>query len=273
MTELRLLCEANEIPLSEDQAVLVVRHLQLMLEKNRKVNLTAIRDPRVALVLHSFDSLLFSRVVACLGATAWTPAGLTLSTIGKGDTAGCACRFPSILDIGTGGGFPGIPLACSCPCEVTLLDSVGKKVAACLEFVSALGLDAKVTCVHDRVESFARSHRSLFDFVVARALAPLDVLIEYSEPVVRTGGFLVFSKGTPEIEELENATFVAGLCGFENVSRETFDLPFGMGRREFFVYKKVRKSKVNLPRSVGEARKHQLAYSAIVSRETSRKVV
>ncbi len=216
----------------------VLYHLQLMLEKNQTVNLTSIRDSKDALVLHSLDSLIF------------------LSTIEQ------YIDFDSndqVLDMGTGGGFPGIPLACSTNWNVTLLDSVGKKVTACQEFVDKIGLSNQVSCVQARLEDFATEYPGRYKVVCARALASLDVLIEYASPFVGKDGYLFFGKANPDEEELKRASKVSKLCGFENVSRETFELPEGYGHREIFVYKRVTKSKVKLPRRNGEARKNPLA--------------
>lgn len=250
-----------DVRLVVDQVALVVRHLQLMLELNATTNLTSVRNPVKALVLHALDSLLFARVMTELG----------IVSASLGEEVGTSRDFSvRCLDMGTGGGFPGIPLACVLPMNVTLLDSVGKKVSACSDFVRELGLDGRVRAVHERLEEFGQMERRGFDVVVARALASLDVLIEYAEPLVVVGGYLIFSKGTPGVQELEDVQYVSKLCGFKLVSRETSDLPYEMGTRTFFVYKKVAVSGVKLPRKVGEARKHPLALRKTVSRETRR---
>lgn len=227
--------------LSFDDEVLykVVRHTELVLEKNKVLNLTAIKDMDKALILHSLDSLLFL----------------------KETTLQEALRAPKtkVLDLGTGGGFPGVPIACCGFSDVTLIDSVGKKVKACQEFVNQLGLENSIICVHDRFEDYAKTHQREYDFVVARAVAPLDILIEYAEPLIKQNGYLVFSKGTPDTQEQNNANKVAKICGFKNVSRETFELPKDFGHRELFTYRKVTRSEVKLPRRNGEARNKPLA--------------
>ncbi len=246
------------IKLDSDAAVSVVRHLQLMLEKNAVTNLTSIRNPARALVLHSLDSLLFAKVfqeISGLQPVFFNGASADFSRI-------------SCLDMGTGGGFPGIPLACVYPFQMTLLDSVGKKIAACDSFIDTLHLSCHVHTVHMRLEDFAIDHKRCFNLIVARALAPLDVLTEYAEPLVSKDGFLVLSKGVPSVEELDNVSYVSKLCGFELVSRETMELPNSMGTRTFYIYKKVANAGVKLPRKDGEARKHPLADRRHVSRET-----
>lgn len=227
------------ISLSQEALEKAIKHTHLVLEKNKVLNLTAIRDMDKALVLHTLDSLLFLKEMTSQEAL-------------RGSKT-------KVLDLGTGGGFPGLPIACCGSWEVVLLDSVGKKIKACQEFVNELDLENQVECVHDRFETYATKHRHEFDYVVARAVAPLDVLIEYAEPLVKQNGYLIFSKGNPSLEEITAAQKVQKLCGFEIVSRETFELPNDFGRREIFSYKKVSQSKVKLPRRNGEARNKPLA--------------
>lgn len=220
------------------QLISVLHHLYLMYRKNEVVNLTSIRSMPDGLILHAFDSLLFAKVIS------------------KYEKLDDQLR---LLDMGTGGGFPGIPIACVSNYDVELLDSVGKKVNACNEFASEIGLDNRVHASHNRLEEFVRQSGRCFDIVTARALAKLDILIEYAEPYVKQGGYLFFGKANPEKQELADASKVAKLCGFEIVSRETFELPDDYGHREIVVLKKVAKSKVRLPRKNGEARNHPLS--------------
>ena len=239
LKQLLAMTDAYDIKLGLREASMAIRHLQLMLAKNACVNLTAIKEPEKALVLHSLDSLLFLKVLQS--------QNLLLDENQK------------LLDMGTGGGFPGLTLACCLPCQVTLLDSVGKKVKACSEFADDLLLSDRVQCVHGRLEEYAKVIRCSQDVVVARALAPLDVLLEYAEPYLKRNGYLVFGKGKPDVEELSKAEYVSSLLGYSNVSRETFELPNDMGHREIFVYQKTSRSKVKLPRKNGEARNNPLA--------------
>ena len=230
--------DAYELKVGLKEASGVLYHLQLMLEKNQTLNLTSIRDPKDALVLHSLDSLIFLSSMDKL--------------LDKDEKI-------QVLDMGTGGGFPGIPLSCATNWNLTLLDSVGKKINACQEFVDQIGLQEQVACVHSRLEDFATGNQGRYKAVCARALASLDVLIEYASPFVGKNGYLFFGKANPDEEELKRASKVADICGFENVSRETFELPESYGHREIFIYKRVAKSKVKLPRRNGEARKNPLA--------------
>ena len=235
---LEKLSESYSLGLSESDCQRVLAHLYLMYKKNEVVNLTSIRSMPDGLILHAFDSLLFAKVIQ-----EYLPLESSIH----------------LLDMGTGGGFPGIPLACVSSFKVDLLDSVGKKIAACNEFSSELGISDRVHAYHARLEEFVKQTGRSFDCVTARALAKLDILLEYAEPYVKQGGYVFFGKANPEQDEIDDALKVATLCGFEFVSRETFELPLEMGHREIFVFKKARKSKVKLPRKNGEARNHPLS--------------
>lgn len=154
-TLIALLAEYG-ISCDERRASLLVRHLDLVIEKNKVMNLTRIIDASDALVLHIVDSLL---PLAC--------KDMKLS------------GSSSFVDMGTGAGFPGIPLGIMTDAHGTLIDSVGKKVSAVNEFIAALGLDNLVV-EHGRLEDLACSLRGTQDYVFARALARTNILIEYA---------------------------------------------------------------------------------------------
>ena len=162
------LLASQGVACTEGQRTLLLDHLDLVLEKNKVMNLTRITSPEDALVLHILDSLLLEEEVA--------------KTDGP------------VLDIGTGAGYPGIPLAVMEDRPFVLMDSVGKKARAVAEFADAMGLGA-VGTTRERAESYAVDHRGEFGAVVARAVAPLGVLVEYAQPLLSKGGRLVVSKG------------------------------------------------------------------------------
>lgn len=216
------------------RASLLLRHLSLVIEKNKVVNLTRITSPEEALVLHVVDSLL---PLAC--------PEVKLSSASH------------IVDLGTGAGYPGIPLAIMTGASALLVDSVGKKVSAVNEFVESLGL-GNVYALHARVEELPAEHLGRQDFVFARAVAQSNVLIEYAAPLLRMHGRLVLEKGRPSEEEFDASLRSAKICGMTHVSRETFELPEGLGHREILIYEKVSKPKVKLPRRTGLAKKEPL---------------
>ena len=226
-------CEEYHLEVSFSQCELCVRHLLLVVDENTRLNLTRITDLDDALVLHLLDSLLF------LSFLRNAPVG-------------------QVLDIGTGAGFPGVPLAISSHRSLTLLDSVGKKIDAVTRMVNLLNL-SNIDTVHCRVEDFALTHRSSYSCVVARAVASLPVLVEYASPLLANNGLLVLSKGNPEADEVKSGDLVATICGFSQSERFDFELPYNLGHRSFFIYRKVGDSRIKLPRKVGVAKHHPLA--------------
>lgn len=236
MERLRELLGAYGIEATDEQLALLLGHLDLLAEKNETLNLTRVVSGEEALVGHVLDSLL---PLPCLRALV-------------------SAEVPRLLDIGTGGGFPGLPLAIMCGWESVLVDSVGKKVAAVEEFIERLGLSSYVSAQHVRAEDLARKSPESFDVVVTRAVAQSNVLIEYASPLLRRGGLLCLYKARPSDEEIEAAHRAAKLCGMKLVSRETFELPNDAGHREVYFFRKVSKPSLRLPRRAGLASKEPL---------------
>ena len=153
-----------------------------LLEKNQVMDLTAITEPRDVAALHLLDSLALVPLMGELG-----------------------LRGGAIVDVGTGAGFPGVPLAVALPeVRVTLLDSLGKRVAFLVEATGKLGLQ-NVTCVHARAEEFAGEARERFDWAVSRAVAAMPVLCELCLPLVKVGGRFLAMKSTNSDGEIAGA--------------------------------------------------------------------
>ena len=159
------------------------RYLQLLYEANTQMNLTSIRDPETAWMRHVMDSLSLVPVLASVEA-------------GR------------IIDVGSGGGLPGIPLSIVIPeSRFVLLEATGKKAAFLKYVIDELGLD-NVRVAADRSETAAThgsAHRGAFDVVVARAVGPLPVLVELTIPLATVGGFVVAIKGEKALQEIEDA--------------------------------------------------------------------
>lgn len=216
------------------RAELLLRHLSLVIEKNKVMNLTRITSPEEAVSLHILDSLL---PLTCLG--------IDMS------------EKTSFIDLGTGAGYPGIPLAIMTGATGLLVDSVGKKVNAVNEFISNLDLHT-VTAVHARVEELPASELSRHDYVFVRAVAQANVLVEYAAPLLKMHGCLVLEKGRPAEDEIEASKRAGEVCGMSLVSRETFELPDELGHREILIYEKTSKPRIKLPRRTGLAKKEPL---------------
>jgi len=168
----------------------------------------------------------------------------------------------SIVDIGSGAGFPGLVLAVALPeARITLVDSVRKKMEAAARFAKELGLD-NVECVWGRAEEIAAEgspHREAYDVVTARALAQLGVLLEYSAPLLRENGHLVAWKGAPEPAELAAADAAGRTLGF-SPGELIATKPFKRSRaRHFYVAQKTSPTDARFPRRAGVALKRPLA--------------
>jgi 16S rRNA (guanine527-N7)-methyltransferase len=221
-------------PLSVDVRKRLLKHLELVIEKNSKVNLTRITSIDDALLLHVEDSLL----------------GLAeLSAAPSGE----------FFDLGTGAGFPGIPLAIVSGRHGTLDDSSKKKAAAVTEFVRKLQLDGLIHVSDARCEEFAQNHRGAFSVVVTRAVAQLSSLLELSNPLLSVHGHLIAYKAHPTQDELDAAQRVASLLFMRLVSRRVISLCEGKYVRTLLSYEKLAEPDMILPRRNGLAQKRPLA--------------
>lgn len=215
--------------LSAIQREQLALYFTLLVKGNEKMNLTAITSPEEAADKHFVDSLL---------ALPYLPQG-----------ARC-------IDVGTGAGFPGIPLLIARPdLQMTLLDSLNKRVQFLKETLSVLGLRA--ACIHARAEDAAKGapHREAYDIALSRAVAPLNVLLEWTSPFLRVGGVSICYKGKSAPEEAAAAGNAAKLlnCGLRI---EAFSMPYG--ERALVLAKKIAPTPKAYPRKAGEASKKPL---------------
>ncbi len=209
------------------------RRLRLLLDlvADAPISLSAVRDLPTAADVHAADSL----------------SALALPEI-------LAAR--TLADLGSGGGFPGLPLALALPgTTVTLIESSSKKCAFLRDAGSRLGLD-NVRVVDARVEEWAQG-RGTQDVVCARAVAPLGVLVEYAAPLLVLGGHLVAWKANPGVEELRGAAKAAPLVGMAP-TRVVAARPFSDARRSLYIYQSLSSAPKHYPRRPGMARKRPL---------------
>lgn len=186
------------IELNETLVDRLIRFGEAVLEKNRVMNLTAITDPAQAAELHLLDSLTLRRVIPLAGKT--------------------------LLDVGTGAGFPGVPLKIAEPSiRLTLLDSLQKRMNWLeTEALPVLGVEADF--LTGRAEDFAAAHREQFDVVTSRAVARLNLLSELCLPYVHVGGYFLAMKGAQAEEELHEATNAIQRLGGAWERTEVFEI-------------------------------------------------
>lgn len=214
------------------EAVLV--HLDGVLDANTRVNLTRITEPSDAVRLHVVDSLVALPEVAA------SPDGI-------------------LCDMGSGPGFPGIPLALATSRQAVLLESVRKKAAQVSELLAAEHLDAQIAVIAERAETHATERRGAYSVVTARALSALPALVELASPLLAVGGRLVCLKGSPDTTEIASGDAVAAQTGMARASTRTVALPGGAETRTIITYVRSGKPKVHLPRREGMAQRSPLA--------------
>ena len=216
------------IPLTAEQVEQFSVYNEMLLDWNTRMNLTALTAPEDVAVKHIIDSLTAYDAALFDGAR-------------------------TLIDVGTGAGLPGIPLAVYAPqLTVTLLDSLNKRVRFLTEATAAMGLP-NVRCIHARAEEAARTaeHRAAYDIVVSRAVARLPVLLEYTLPFVRVGGTLLALKGRAYAEEQKEARRAAEVLGGGRITARPVHLPGLDDVRAILTVTKERQTPAAYPRGGG----------------------
>lgn len=227
----KLIHEAQElfnVHITGGQVMSLITYEKELLEWNQKINLTAIRDVESIRIKHFLDS--FSCVLA------WTSNPPL-----------------HLIDVGTGAGFPGIPLKILYPhMKLTLIESVGKKAKFCQHIVDTLGLK-DVDIVHSRAEVLGQdpNHREKYDWAVARAVAKLNVLSEYLIPLVKRGGHMLAQKGESGPAEAQSAEKAMKILGGKMEQLVTVNLPGVVDDRYLVVVNKVAATPPKYPRKPG----------------------
>lgn len=221
------------LSLRDDVLSTACSYLQKILELNEQLNLTRIHESESAVRLHLLDSLT------------------AMPEVSAGPSGG-------LLDLGTGGGFPGVPLALATRRPTVVLDSSQKKIRAVTTVLTDLGING-VEPVAARAEEYARSNSGAFAVVIARAVAPLSALTELAAPLLVRGGRAVFLKGSPDSLELDAGESVARKLGLTPQGAREFKLPGGGERRVVVTYQKTGSPEIDLPRRTGLAQKRPLA--------------
>ncbi|MBO5505424.1 MAG: 16S rRNA (guanine(527)-N(7))-methyltransferase RsmG [Clostridia bacterium] len=214
------------IEVSTGQVEKFKKYSELLVEKNKVMNLTSITDDDGIAIKHFIDSILV----------------LSLVEIPENS---------KIIDVGTGAGFPGIPLKIMREdMEITLLDSLNKRITFLNEVKTALNLE-KTVCVHSRAEDGGKNKdlREKFDFSVSRAVAPLKILCEYDLPFVKVGGYFIAMKSAEIDEEIEESRAMIGSLGGKIKEIKEITIPDTDIKRKIVIIEKVKETPKQFPRN------------------------
>lgn len=203
-----------------------------LLEKNKIMNLTAITEPKDVATLHLLDSAYL----------------LTLADFTE----------KAVVDVGTGAGFPGMPMGILEPkAQMTLLDSLGKRIDFLQETAEALELE-NISCVHARAEEFAGEHREQYDFAVSRAVAALPVLCELTLPLVKPGGAFFAMKSVDSQQEIASARSAIAQLGGKLEDVRDYTVPCTEIRHRVVVIRKEKPTPRQFPRAFARIKKSPL---------------
>lgn len=228
MERLRQKAEQMGLFLDDSQTACFQKYYEMLVEKNKVMNLTAITEKEEVIDKHFVDSLAFVKT--------------GLETSGK-----------KLLDLGTGAGFPGIPLKIAFPeMKILLLDSLNKRVRFLQEVIDALGLEG-IEALHGRAEDFAKQkkYRENFDYVVSRAVANLSVLSEYCIPYVSAVGYFLPYKSGDVSQEIKESEKAVKILGGEMEDVVSFEIPGTDIHRTILKIRKKKAAPKRFPRKAG----------------------
>jgi len=213
---------------------LLLDHLAFLIEANSRTNLTAIRSTEEGLVLHLEDSLTATPELDA------APEG-------------------ALVDLGSGSGYPGIPLATITGRLTTLVEARQKKAQFLKDAIARIGMEGFIEVETQRIETFTLAKKETYSVVTARALSELPVLLELASPLLKPGGWLIAYKGIPGEQEIQRGDKVASLVGMTPRSSRTLVLSDKTSKRTILVYEKTALPLLSLPRRDGTPQKKPLA--------------
>lgn len=209
------------------------KYYRILIEVNQTMNLTAITEENEVFCKHFLDSLEISRVIPLEDSF-------------------------TLCDVGSGAGFPSIPLAIiSDKVNVTIVDALNKRIKFLQDLVRELDV-VNVEAIHARAEDYAKEKRAFFDVVTARAVARLNVLLELCMPLVKRGGVFIAMKGSTGDEELEEAKNAIGILGGVVEQNVHIELPEGAGKRQILVIRKTKETPIQYPRIYAKIKERPL---------------
>lgn len=225
-------CEKNNIQISNEEIEKLYIYMKEILEWNEKVNVTAIKDEKEFIVKHFIDSLTIEKYIA---------------------------NGEKVLDIGTGAGFPGIPIKITKnKSHVDLVDSVNKKLNVIRDIIPKIKVE-DIECIHTRAEDLAKNvkYRESYDVVTSRAVANLTTLVEYMLPFAKVGGKIICMKGPNVEEELTESKKAISILGgkIEQIENINIDSDY---ERNIIIIKKEKPTPKQYPRGQGKPLKEPI---------------
>ena len=225
--------EKLNLTLTEEQIEKFYNYMNLLIEWNKKINLTAIVEPKDIILKHFIDSLTIEKYIK------------------KGE---------NIIDVGTGAGFPGIPLKIAREdLKITLADSLNKRINFLNEVINKLNLK-DIETIHTRAEELGKNkkYREKFDIATSRAVANMSTLSEYLIPFIKVKGGCICMKSSDIDTELENAKKAINILGCEIESKDKFNLPNSDLGRSVIILRKVKNTPSKFPRKAGTPAKEPI---------------
>lgn len=226
-------CKELKLEINEKMQEQFYTYMELLIKWNENVNLTAITEPKEVLQKHFVDSLTILPYIE---------------------------ENTSIIDVGTGAGFPGIPVKIATEStKVTLLDALNKRLNFLQDVINNLQL-SNIETIHSRAEEAGKNKdlREKFDIATSRAVAPLNILVEYLLPLVKVGGKCICMKGSNVEEEIYNSKNAIKILGGKIEKVEEFVLPNSDIKRTIIVIKKISETPVKYPRKPGTPSKEPI---------------
>ncbi len=233
MTESEFIKHIEDLGITcdDDKLSRLNKYYEMLVEYNKVMNLTGITDKKQVYLKHFYDSLTIAKVINFN-------------------------EYNTLCDIGTGAGFPGLVIKILYPhLRITLVDSLNKRINFLNDVIKELGL-TDIETVHARIEDYAYNNKDRFDIVTARAVAPLNILLEYAIPITKVNSYFIAMKG--KIEDETTYSNALRVLKSEVEEIKEFKLPIENSDRTIYKIKKISKNNGKYPRKPSEIKKNML---------------
>lgn len=223
----------DKFNLTDEMLFQLEEYYKILVEENKKINLTSITEKEEVYIKHFFDSLLLTKEIDMI-------------------------NVKTMIDIGTGAGFPGIPIKIMYPhISLTLVEPTNKRCVFLQKVIELLQLKG-ITIINDRAENYIKDQREKYDLATARAVSALNILSEIVIPFVKKDGIFIAMKGSNYQEEIENSIKGIKILNAKIEKITTYELPKNKGTRVFITIKKVKNTPITYPRQYAKIKKQPL---------------